>query len=392
MLKRIDYSRKILEGLAQFPVVALLGPRQCGKTTLAREISGHSSLPPNRSINYFDLEDSEDAARLSDPKLALSSLTGLIVIDEVQRLPDLFQTLRVLVDRPTSSAKFLILGSASRELIHQSSESLAGRIRYIEVSSFHSVELEPSDHNQLWLRGGFPRSFYAPSTEASWIWRNEYVRTYLEQDLPNLGLRIPPPHMRRFWLMLSHMHGQLFNASALGSSLDLSDQTAKRYLDILSSTFMVRQLTPWLENTKKRQIKSPKIYFRDSGVFHFLQGIQSSENLQIHPKLGASWEGFMLEQIIAATGATSEEVYFWGVHGRGELDLLIIKDGKRIGFEVKHTSKPALTTSMRLALDELQLEKLYVIYNGEHSFPLADKVEATTLQAFIRAIGHIPQI
>lgn len=383
MLIRKEYLAQINAALNQFPIVALLGPRQCGKTTLAREIAGHSSDSSAKRPHYFDLEDSEDLARLADPKLALSSLSGLVVIDEVQRLPELFQTLRVLADRPKSTAKFLILGSASRELIHQSSESLAGRIRYIEVAPFQAKELSHDSSQQLWLRGGFPKSFYAATEQESWIWRNEYVRTYLEQDLPNLGLRIPAPHLRRFWMMLSHMHGQIFNASQLASSLDISDHTAKRYLDILTSTFMVRQLTPWFENTKKRQIKSPKIYFRDSGIFHFLQGIQSHDNLLVHPRLGASWEGFALEQVIAATGATTEEVYFWGVHGVGELDLLIIKNGKRIGFEIKHTSKPTFTSSMRMALDELKLDSLSIIYNGENSFTLADRVTATTLEDLI---------
>ncbi len=382
MLIRQDYLVEIKEAIAQFPVVALLGPRQCGKTTLAREVFRlNSPAQPNR-LNYFDLEDSEDLARLTDPKLALSPLSGLIVIDEVQRLPALFQTLRVLVDRTESSAKFLILGSASRELIRQSSESLAGRIRYMEITPFQLKELPADKNQQLWLRGGFPKSFFGATEKESWIWRNEYVRTYLEQDLPNLGFRIPPMHMRRFWIMLSHLHGQTFNASLLASSLDLSDHTIKRYLDILTSTFMVRQLTPWFENTKKRQIKSPKIFFRDSGIFHFLQGIQTHENLQVNPRLGSSWEGFALEQVISACGAAPEEIYFWGVHGVGELDLLVIKNGKRIGFEFKHTSKPAITSSMRLAIQELKLDKIFVIYNGTNSFLLADRIQAISLIDF----------
>lgn len=386
MLIRRDYLQGIAAGLDQFPVVALLGPRQCGKTTLGREVYGRNANLRHETANYFDLEDAGDLARLADAKLALAPLSGLIVIDEVQRFPELFQTLRVLVDRPESTAKFLILGSASRELIKQSSESLAGRIRYIEITPFQARELPQESLQRLWLRGGFPKSYYAGTEQESWIWRNEYVRTYLEQDLPNLGLRIPPQHMRRFWMMLTHMHGQIFNASQLASSLDLSDHTAKRYLDILTSTFMVRQLTPWFENTKKRQIKSPKIYFRDSGIFHFLQGIQSAENLQVNPRLGASWEGFALEQVVTAMGAGPEEVYFWGVHGAGELDLLIIKDGKRVGFEVKHTSKPAVTPSLGLALNELKLDKLIVIYKGDHTFPLADRIEATPLDEFLAKV------
>ncbi len=383
MLIRNRYLDEIQRALSHFPVLALLGPRQCGKTTLAREIA-KTRIPENLSkLNYFDLEDSEDLARLEDPKLALGQLSGLVVIDEIQRKPELFKALRVLADRAESTTRFLVLGSASRDLIQQSSESLAGRICYVEITPFHLAEIKIGDGNNLWLRGGFPRSFYASSDQESWIWRNQYIRTYLEQDLPNLGLRIPPAHIRRFWMMLSHSHGQTFNASQLGSSLDLSDHTVKRYLDILTSTFMVRQLSPWFENTKKRQIKSPKIYLRDSGIFHYLLGIQNHESLLVNQKLGASWEGFALEQVINKSGATPEEVYFWGVHGSGELDLLIIKDGKRVGFEIKHTSSPAVTTSMKLAIRELNLDTLFVIFKGTNKFQLSDKVVACPLSEFI---------
>ncbi len=383
MLIRNKYLQSIHSSLRQFPIVALLGPRQCGKTTLAREVANTQTAARLSRLNYFDLEDSEDLARLEDPKLALSSLSGLVVIDEIQRMPGLFKTLRFLADRQDSTTKFLILGSASRDLIQQSSESLAGRVCYVEITPFQMAELPSSDNSCLWLRGGFPKSFYASSEQESWIWRNEYIRTYLEQDLPNLGVRIPPMHIRRFWMMLSHFHGQIFNASQLASSLDISDHTVKRYLDILTGTFMVRQLQPWFENTKKRQIKSPKIYFRDSGIFHFLQGIQNHESLLTNPKLGASWEGFALEQVIYKLRATPEEAYFWGVHGAGELDLLIVKGGKRIGFEIKHTSSPTLTHSIKLAIDELKLDQFFVIFNGSKKFQMADKVVACPLPEFI---------
>lgn len=383
MLIRNKYLQSIHSSLRQFPIVALLGPRQCGKTTLAREVANTQTAARLSRLNYFDLEDSEDLARLEDPKLALSSLSGLVVIDEIQRMPGLFKTLRVLADRQDSTTKFLILGSASRDLIQQSSESLAGRVCYVEITPFQMAELPSSDNSCLWLRGGFPKSFYASSEQESWIWRNEYIRTYLEQDLPNLGVRIPPMHIRRFWMMLSHFHGQIFNASQLASSLDISDHTVKRYLDILTGTFMVRQLQPWFENTKKRQIKSPKIYFRDSGIFHFLQGIQNHESLLTNPKLGASWEGFALEQVIYKLRATPEEAYFWGVHGAGELDLLIVKGGKRIGFEIKHTSSPTLTHSIKSAIDELNLDQFFVIFNGSKKFQMADKVVACPLPEFI---------
>ena len=383
MLIRNEYLQSIHSSLRQSPVVALLGPRQCGKTTLAREVANTQTAGRLSRLNYFDLEDSEDLARLEDPKLALSSLSGLVVIDEIQRMPGLFKTLRVLADRQDSTTKFLIIGSASRDLIQQSSESLAGRVCYVEITPFQLAELPTSDNNRLWLRGGFPKSFYASSEQESWIWRNEYIRTYLEQDLPNLGLRIPPLHIRRFWMMLSHFHGQIFNATQLASSLDISDKTVKRYLDILTGTFMVRQLQPWFENTKKRQIKSPKIYFRDSGIFHFLQGIQNHESLLTNPKLGASWEGFALEQVIYKLRDTQEEAYFWGVHGAGELDLLIVKGGKRIGFEIKHTSSPTLTHSIKLAIDELKLDQIFVIFNGSKKFQMANKIFACPLSEFI---------
>lgn len=373
-------------------MVALLGPRQVGKTTLARAFAQTMAAPsasttssavhkPSPSpVTFFDLEDPMHEARLQNPKLALQDLKGLIVIDEIQRRPDLFPVLRVLVDRPDNSAKFLVLGSASRELIRQGSESLAGRIRYLELAPFSIRELAPSaDTHQLWLRGGFPPAFLAAEPRASEIWRDAYIRTYLEQDIPALGINIPAATLRRFWVMLAHYHGQLFNASEIGKSIGVSDTTVRRYLDILSSTFMVRQLHPWHANLKKRQIKSPKIYIRDSGIFHRLLSLNGDQQILEHPKLGASWEGFALEQTLQALQLEEGQFYFWGVHGQLELDLLALRDGGMEGFEIKYTDRPTLTPSMRQAVELLGLKKLYVVYPGRERFLLLDQVEAISL-------------
>ncbi len=386
MLLRKDFLDNITSSLDDFPVVALLGPRQCGKSTLATQVLAHDAKLGQAGC-IFDLEDDQDLARLAEPKLALESLQGIVVIDEIQRAPDLFRTLRVLADRKPSPARFLILGSASRELIQQSSESLAGRIKYIEVTPFRWPEIRTADPTismeQLWVRGGFPGSLLTSNDEKSWDWRKQYIRTYLEQDVPNLGIQIPAPHLRRFWMMLSHYHGQIFNASELGNSLDISDHTARRYLDILSGTFMVRQLQPWVENIKKRQIKRPKIFLRDSGIFHSLQGINGLVALSLHPKLGASWEGFATEQVIAAYDAEPEEVYFWGIHGTAELDLLMIKDGRRLGFEIKYTKAPKITPSMQRAIDLLGLDEMTIVFAGNEPMQLAERVVAKPLRDFI---------
>jgi predicted AAA+ superfamily ATPase len=358
------------------PVVAILGPRQCGKTTLAR---GIGQFP---SPNYFDLEDPIDLARLANPKLALENLEGLVVIDEIQRSPDLFPVLRVLVDRPINRARFLILGSASRDLINQSSETLAGRISYIEVTPFTLGEVGTKDSEKLWIRGGFPRSFLSVSDRASSDWREDYIRTYLERDLPALGVQIPAMSIRRFWMMLAHFHGQTFNASEIGRSLQISDTTARRYLDILTGTFMVRSLQPWFENISKRQVKTLKVYFRDSGIFHRLIGVGSRDDLLVHPKLGASWEGFALEEITRALRVREEECFFWGVHGQAELDLLVLKDGQRLGFEVKYSDKPTLTPSMKVAFDTLQLNSLVIVCPGAAEFNLADKISVRGIDCF----------
>ncbi len=301
-------------------------------------------------------------------------LKGLVVIDEIQRAPDLFAPLRVLADREDNACKFLILGSASRDLIRQGSETLAGRIAFLEIPPFSGHEFDSGAAEKLWLRGGFPRSFLAESDDLSWEWRRQYIRTFLERDIPQLGIRIPAQSIRRLWLMLSHYHGQVLNSSELGKSLGISDTTASHYVDLLAGTFMVRRLSPWHANTKKRQVKRPKIYFRDSGVLHFLAGIPSMEALLTNPKLGASWEGFALEETIRRHQASVEEVYFWRVHGQAELDLLITKDGRRLGFEFKYGDAPKLSRSMRQAFEILDLDELQVVYPGEQDYALADKI------------------
>jgi predicted AAA+ superfamily ATPase len=358
-------------------VVALLGPRQAGKTTLARRFSEVSGMPFDAGLNYFDLEEAAHVERLRTPKLALESLRGLVVIDEIQLRPDLFPVLRVLADREGSDTRFLILGSASRDLIRQGAETLAGRIGFVEVTPFGLPET--SEASRLWIRGGFPPSFLAASEEDSWRWRANYVRTFLERDIPALGIQIPAASLRRFWMMLAHYHGQTFNASEIGKSLGTADTTVKRYLDILSGTFMVRRLAPWFENLRKREVKTPKIYFRDSGILHQLLGIPNMAALVVHPKLGASWEGFALEQTIRLSGAADDEVFFWGVHNQGEIDLLLFQNGKRHGFEVKYTDRPAVTASQRLAMECLRLDRLDIICPGNASYPLAEGIHATGL-------------
>ena len=376
---RPSYHQRIKQAFAVHPVVALLGPRQCGKTTLANQYAETFDIPLAK-INYFDLENFEDLARLENPQLTLSKLSGLIIIDEIQRIPELFTTLRVMVDNQKLDQQYLILGSASRELIKQSSETLAGRIQYIELTPFAYDETGEID--KLWLRGGFPRSYLAPSDETSYLWREAYIQTFLEQDLPGLGIQIPPVNIRRFWMMLAHYHGNICNYSELGRSLDLSYKTTRHYSDILTSTFMIRQLQPWFENLKKRQVKSHKIYFRDSGLLHTLMNIPNWDDLLLNPKLGAFWEGFMLEEIIRIHRARPQECYFWATQGEAELDLLIVRGLKKYAFEFKYTDRPKITKSMRIALEDLKLDKITVIYPGEKSFYLDEKVYVTNLAEY----------
>jgi predicted AAA+ superfamily ATPase len=378
-VERQRFTSRIHDQFQVADVVALLGPRQSGKTTLARQFTATGQLPFNEGLNYFDLEDPAHLERLANPKIALANLTGLVVIDEVQCRPDLFPILRVLVDRANNPAKFLILGSASRDLIRQGAETLAGRIAFIEVTPFALIETGAASADTLWLRGGFPPSFLAESDDASWRWRESYIKTFLERDIPALGIQIPATTLRRFWMMLAHYHGQQFNASELGKSLGAADTTISRYLDILTGTFMVRRLTPWFENIKKRQLKTPKIYFRDSGVLHRLLGIPGLEQLVTHPKLGASWEGFALEQVIRASGVAEEEIFYWGVHNQAELDLLLFRRSQRLGFEIKYTDTPAVTASQRAALEHLKLDSLTIVCPGDAAYPLDEKIQVTGL-------------
>lgn len=379
MLERAHYIQLLQRYFKTHPIVAILGPRQCGKTTLAREYFKMSG--PGLRANYFDLEDSTDLIRLSSPKATLNMLDGLIVIDEVQRQPELFPTLRVLVDEPSQTKKYLILGSASRELLQQSSESLAGRIAYIELTPLSFSEthvLQP-----LWYRGGFPKSYLAETDADSYDWRTFYVKTFLEQDLPNLGLSIPAETMRRFWSMMAHNHANLLNAAEIARSFGYSDTSVKRYLDILSATFMVRQLKPWYENLKKRQVKASKIYFRDSGLLHTLLGIHNEQELLVHPKMGASWEGFALEEVIRSLHTDPEDCYFWATHQQAELDLLICQGSEKHGFEFKYSDAPRLTRSMHIALADLNLTSLTVIYPGQVDYPLSDRIKVCGLISYL---------
>ncbi len=367
-MQRIHFHGQINEQFETHAVCGLLGPRQVGKTTLAKEYAKSYKNP-----QFFDLEDPVHLLRLEDPKLALASLeSDLIVIDEIQRRPDLFPILRVLVDE--KPRKFLILGSASRDLLQQSSETLAGRIGYVELTTFSAAET--GEKNNLWLQGGFPKSFLAPAKQ-SYTWRKAYIKTFLERDIPGLGYNIPPILMRKLWMMVAHYHGQILNASEMGKSLSISYHTVKKYLDILEGTFMLRMLQPWFENIGKRQVKSPKLYIRDSGQLHALLDIKDREQLELHPKLGSSWEGFALEEVIKEHRSEPEECYFWATQTGAELDLLITKDGKRLGFEFKYTDAPKVTHSMHTAIDTLKLDHLYIVFPYEEDrFPLAHKITA----------------
>jgi len=378
-MKRESYIEQIRNAFKVNPIVAILGPRQAGKTTLAKQyIDIVDDCPPE---NFFDLEDSFDLSRLENPHVVLSGLEGLIVIDEVQMSPDLFKALRVLIDKHRDKQRYLILGSASNELLHQSSETLAGRISYIEMMPFTYPEVH--DVNTLLIRGGFPRSFLAESEQISVDWRKSFVKTYLEKDIPSFGFQIDPQNIRRFWMMLAHYHGCTFNASEIGRSMQKSNHTITRYCDILTNTFMIRQLAPWHENIRKRQVKSPKIYFRDVGILNTLLGIKNNSELQLNPKLGSIWEGFALEEIIRMQKANSEDCYFWATHSNAELDLMIIINGKKYGFEFKYSDVPKISKSMRIALDDLKLEKITIIYPGDKATQLDEKVYAIGLEKYL---------
>ncbi len=359
-------------------VVAILGARQVGKTTLARQYAKRE-----RAVTVLDLEDPDVLARLADPMMALRPLRGLVIIDEIQRRPELFPVLRVLADRPRSPARFLVLGSASPELLRQSSETLAGRIAYHELGGFSMSEVGATRLERLWLRGGFPRAFLARSDRESDAWRRQLARTYLERDLPELGVTIPAATLRRFWNMLAHWNGQIWNASEFGRAFGVADTTVRRYLDLLAATYAIRLLQPFHANLAKRQVRSPKVYFSDSGVLHNFLGVRSREELLLHPRVGASWEGFGIEQILGHLGARPDECHFWGTHTGAELDLLIVRGQRRFGFEIKRTEGPSITPSMRSALADLRLDRLDVIHAGAESYPLGERIRAVALRRLL---------
>ena len=372
MIERVAYGDEVRRKLRTNPIVAILGPRQVGKTTLAQAIA------KERSHHFFDLEDPISATRLAQQQTTLAPLRGLVIIDEVQRQPELFALLRVLADRRPVRARFLILGSASPQLVRGVSETLAGRVGFVDLGGFDLAEVQAAAVRKLWWRGGFPRSYLATSDRASADWRQDFIRTFLERDIPQLGINIPATTLRRFWTMTAHFHGQVWNAADLARSLGASEPTARRYLDILSSTFMVRQLPPWFENLGKRQVKAPKVYVRDTGLLHSLLTLDKFAALEGHPRLGASWEGFALEQVLRHTG--DRDAYFWGTHAGAELDLLITLRAKRYGFEFKYSDAPAMTKSMHIALEDLKLKQLFVVYPGKESYPLARQVEVVAIR------------
>lgn len=377
MINRDIDTRLIRAALKRSRVVALLGPRQSGKTTLARQF-----VRPD-SVNYFDLEDPQGLARLSEPDTALRPLKGLVVIDEIQRRPEIFPLLRVLADRRPLPARFLILGSASPALLKQSSETLAGRLETIPLEGFRLADVGAAAQGRHWLRGGFPLAFTARTEADSFAWRRQFIQTFLERDLPQLGVQIPAITLRRFWNMVAHYHGQIWNAAELGRALAVNESTVRRYLDLMTGVFMVRQLPSWFENLGKRQVKAPKVYVRDSGLLHALLGLGSARQLELHPKVGASWEGYAVEEILKAL--RPDEAYYWATHNGAEIDLVLFKKGRRLGIECKRADAPVLTPSMRIALADLRLDKLTVVYPGTRRYVLAKKVEVVPLAQLVEA-------
>jgi predicted AAA+ superfamily ATPase len=368
-----------------YPAVGIIGARQVGKTTLA----GMFAETIKKPVTHFDLENPEDLARLNDPILALKDLKGVIIIDEVQRLPEIFQVIRVLIDRSNVKTRFLILGSASPDLLRQSSESLAGRIIFHELGGFSLEEVGIKNNKQLWLRGGFPRSYLARSIQDSYEWRKAFIQTFLERDLPQLGINIRSTTLRRFWTMIAHYHGQIWNASEFGRSFGVADTTVRNYLDLLTSALVIRQLPPWYENISKRQVKSPKVYISDSGLVHTLLNINKMSDLENHPKLGTTWEGFVMDQVIRHIGARKEECYFWATHAGAELDLLVVRGKDRLGFEIKRTSTPKITPSMRTALTDLNLKSIDIIHAGDYTFKLSNKIRAVALTKLFSDLNKI---
>ncbi|MFB3121884.1 MAG: ATP-binding protein [Candidatus Binatia bacterium] len=383
IIARHQYIEAVTRLLKRNPVVAIPGARQVGKTTLARQLMKALRGP----ATGFDLENPSDLARLSDPTLTLEELRGLVVLDEIQRRPDLFPVLRVLLDRPRSRARFLVLGSASPALLKQSSETLAGRIAFCELSGFSLGEVGTKELDKLWIRGGFPRSFLAQTDAVSIEWRRDFIRTFLERNIPQLGISIAARTLHRFWSMLAHYHGQIWNASEFGRYFGVADTTVRNYLDILTDTLMVRQLPPWTENVRKRQVKSPKIYLSDSGLLHSILDLKTKRDLEAHPKLGASWEGFLFESIVRQLGLRREQCYFWATHGGAELDLLVIEGRYRYGFEFKRTTSPQITRSMQSALSDLRLTRLDIVHAGKDTFPLAKRVRAVAARQITKSFG-----
>ena len=358
----------VAQALRRSPVVAIVGPRQCGKTTLARQL-----VPPD-SPNYFDLEDPVSLARLDQRSTALRGLAGVVVIDEVQHRPDLFPVLRVLADRDDAPARFLVLGSAGPGLLRQSAESLAGRIEYVELTGLQAAEVGAGKMPRLWVRGGFPRSFLADTDADGAAWRRAFLRAFVERDLPQFGAELGAPALHRFLAMLAHCHGQILNVAELATALNLAQATVRRYLDLLEQLFLIRLLRPWHANLRKRQVKRPKLYFRDSGLYHQLLGAGTMDALQTHPRIGASWEGFVLEKVIAES--SPDEVYFWATHNGAELDLLLLRGGRRVGVEIKRVDAPRRSRSMAAALDDLRLDALYVVYPGEARYDVGERITA----------------
>ena len=374
---------RLLRGLlARHPVVGIIGARQVGKSTLARLVARAYGGP----TTSFDLENDADLARLSDPMLALKPLKGLVILDEVQRRPELFPTLRVLADRPARPCRFLVLGSASPDLLKQSSETLAGRIVYHHLDGFGFAEIGSAEYDKLWRRGGFPRAFLARTEAASMEWRRGFIRTFVERDIPQLGIKVPSSAMRRFWTMLAHYHGQTWNSSEFARAFGVADTTVRHYLDILTSALVVRQLLPWHANVGKRQVKAPKVYIMDSGLLHGLLNLPEQRDIEGHPKAGASWEGFVIGQLILHLRAEPDECHFWGTHAGAELDLLVARGAKRRGFEIKRTAAPFVTPSMRRALVDLDLASLDVIHAGERTFPLHERIRAVSVSHMLRDI------
>lgn len=385
MIERRWEMNALSKLLKRHPAVGIVGARQVGKTTMARHLVRKTDKP----TSYFDLENPEDLARLADPMLALKDLKGLVVIDEVQRLPGLFPVLRVLIDRPRRPCRFLILGSASPSLLRQGAESLAGRIHYHQLNGLMLDEVGITQEKRLWLRGGFPRAFLARSHAESHEWRRGYIQTFLERDIPQLGVNIRATTLHRFWNMLAHYHAQSWNSSEFARSFGVADTTVRNYLDLLTSALVVSQLLPWHENISKRQVKAPKVFINDSGVLHALLNLRTLNDLERHPKVGASWEGFVIQQIIRRLGAEPSECFYWATHSGAELDLFVIRGSRRLGFEVKRTTAPKMTPSMRHALKDLKLKSIDVVYAGESTFLLDEKVRAVPLSRLQKDIRRL---